>query len=253
MSEAKGAGEGAGGLPRFLIAELRDGVRAVDLPPAEVKHARVRRLRNGAAVMVFDGKGTSYRGRIESYSRDAVRVALLERCPALAAESPLALTLAVAVLKADRLDWVIEKTTELGVGRILPFQCEHSLAQPSAARQKRWQSIAAGAAKQSGRSVVPVVAACTSFAAVIARLPAPCVLFWEGEAAAARLGGADDAAAPPRALLAIVGPEGGFTAAEAAAARAGGARVASLGPRILRADTAAIAAVALCQHLYGDI
>jgi 16S rRNA (uracil1498-N3)-methyltransferase len=237
------------GAPRFLVDEIDAAAGAIDLPAAEVKHARVRRLHNGAEVVVFDGRGTSYRGRIESYSRDAVRVALIEAMPARAAESPLAITLAVAVLKADRLDWVIEKTTELGVARIVPFECEHSLARPSSARQTRWRSIAAGAAKQCGRSIVPTVEPCVSFAAVVERASDRKLLFWEGAGMTERL---SEKGAPSQ-VLAIVGPEGGFTAGEAAAAQSAGSQVVSLGPRILRADTAAISAAALCQHLWGDV
>jgi len=235
--------------PRFLVDEIDAAAGAIDLPAAEVKHARVRRLHNGAEVVVFDGRGCAYRGRIEAYSRDAVRVALVEALPARAAESPLAITLAVAVLKADRLDWVIEKTTELGVARIVPFECEHSLARPSAARQTRWRSIAAGAAKQCGRSIVPTVETCSSFAAVIERSAERKLLFWEGAPVGERL----STAGAPHQVLAIVGPEGGFTAGEATAARSAGAQVVSLGPRILRADTAAISAATLCQHLWGDV
>jgi 16S rRNA (uracil1498-N3)-methyltransferase len=243
--------------PRFLVPDLAADASSAALPAAEAKHARVRRLRRGAAVIVFNGRGVSHAGHVESYSRDAVRVALDERLPDLAGESPLDLTLAVAVLKADRLDWVVEKTTELGVTRIIPFRSERSLARPSAARQERWRQIAASAVKQCGRTVVPTVEPCTDFASLPSAGPTERILFWEAVDASAKLerGASLDRAFPEAAppVMAIVGPEGGFTATEVESARASGTRIATLGIRTLRADTAAIAAVTLCQNLFGDL
>src|SRR4029453_9115395 len=99
-------------LPRFLIDRVAQPGEALPLRSEEAKHARVRRLRVGDAVALFDGAGHSYVGRLESLSRDAAAVRIVEALPERDGESALELTLAVAALKADRLDWVAEKATE---------------------------------------------------------------------------------------------------------------------------------------------
>ena len=237
-------------LPRFLIDRAAAPGDVVPLRPEEAKHARVRRLGAGDAVALFDGAGRSYLGRVESLSRDGAAVRIDDALPERDAESPLDLTLAIATLKADRLDWVVEKATELGVARIQPFTSAHTLARPSPDRQTRWRQIALAAAKQSGRSAAPAIAASIAFDAVIALPAALRILFAEDGSGA---GLASAAHTAPGSLLAIVGGEGGFTADELVAARAAGCQLVDLGPRILRADTAAITAVALCQARWGDL
>lgn len=237
--------------PRFLIRP--DGVAGdrVRLDAAEARHAHVRRLAAGDTVALFDGGGHSWIGVIETWSRAGVDVRLTEQRPDREAESGLDLTLAVAVLKADKLDWLIEKVTELGVSRIRPFVSRHSLARPSAARLTRWQQIAVSAAKQCGRSVVPPVDAPLAFDAVL-QDPAPGRLIcWEGRAS--EVPGDAPLSAPNAAAVVVVGPEGGFAPDEVEAAHTAGFHILSLGPRILRAETAAVTAVALCQQRWGDL
>lgn len=237
-------------LPRFLIERAAAPGDAVALRADEAKHARVRRLGVGDAVALFDGGGRSYLGRLESLSREAAVVRVTEELPERDGESALALTLAVAALKADRFDWVVEKATELGVARIQPFTSTFTLARPSDDRQARWRQITLAAAKQCGRSVAPATDAPLDFAAVLA-LPATArILFAEDGTGASLARLALDA---PSSLLAIVGGEGGFSPAELATARAAGCHVAGLGPRILRAETAAVVAAALCQARWGDL
>lgn len=237
-------------LPRFQIAAPVPVGAVVDLDGAELRHARVRRLAVGEAVALFDGAGFACVARIEHVGRAALRARVEALRPPREAESPLALTLAVALPKGDTLEWVIEKATELGVSAIQPFSSTHTLAAPSAARQARWQHIARAAAKQCGRSVVPAVAAPLAFGAVL-HLPGEVRLLFAERDAAHRLADIAPPTAPAGALL-VVGPEGGFADAELAAAAAAGFHLVGLGPRILRADTAAIAATALCQARWGD-
>ncbi len=239
-------------LPRFFVAAAAARGDRLRLDAHESKHVRVRRLRVGDRVALFDGQGHSYAAVIDSIARDAVAVVVTEQRPDMMAESPLSLTLAVALLKADRMEWVIEKATELGVTRVLPFACRYSLARPSAKRRARWNEIARSAAKQSGRSLLPRVEEPVALAAVLDEWADERVLFWEGRTSvdAATLG---DVAPYPATALVVVGPEGGFSAEEAAAAERSGCNIIAFGPRILRADTAAIAAVALCQFLWGDV
>lgn len=237
-------------LPRFLIDHPAALGEALPLRGEEARHARVRRLGVGDLVALFDGAGHSYIARLESLSREAAQVRVIELLPERDGESPLELTLAVAMLKADRLEWVIEKATELGVARLQPFSSAHTLAQPSRDRQKRWRQIALAAAKQCGRSAAPAIGAPTDFGAVL-DLPAAARILFAEDGSGASLTGIAPAAAPS--LLAIVGAEGGFSAEELAAARGRGCHIVSLGPRILRAETAAVVAAALCQAGWGDL
>lgn len=236
--------------PRFFIERAAAPGDAIALSAGEGRHARVRRLAVGDAVALFDGAGRSYRGRVEALSRAGAVVRIVETRPDRESESPLALTLAVAVLKSDRFDWLVEKATELGVAAIQPFTSTHTLARPSPARQARWRQIALAAAKQCGRSAAPAIAAPLDFAAVLA-LPAAARLCFAEDGSGVSLARA--ALAAPPSLLAIVGAEGGFAPDEIAAAGAAGCHLVTLGPRILRAETAAITAVALCQAYWGDL
>jgi len=246
-------------LPRFAIDRPAAVGDVVTLTGDEAKHARVRRVAVGEAVALFDEAGHSCVAEVTGVTRDGVAVRVTAVQPANAGESPLALTLAIGLLKADKLDWVIEKATELGVARVQPFASAHTLAQPSASRQARWQQIARSAAKQSGRSIVPAVAPPCNFTDVLTAAATRLLLAEHGEtvplaAAAVRTSVKSHVDAPPRTpLVLIVGAEGGFAAAELDTARAAGVHLITLGPRILRAETAAVAAVALCQSRWGDL
>lgn len=224
---------------RFLVRAGAAPGERVALDAAEARHAHVRRLAVGDAIALFDGVGHGWDAVIDAWSRGSVVVRVTAPRPDRDGESSLDLTLAVALLKADKFDWLIEKVTELGVTRIRPFVSRHSLARPSAARRERWQQIALSAAKQCGRTVVPPVEAPVDFTDIL-RDAAPCrLLCWEGDDAEPWVPSAENAT-----MTLVVGPEGGFAPAEVDAARAAGFRLVSLGPRILRAETAAIAAIA---------
>ena len=240
----------SGHLPRFVIAGPAAVGEVVTLTGDEARHARVRRLALGEAVALFDEAGHSCVGEVSSITRNRVAVRVTAVRAADAGESPLALTLAIGLLRADKLDWVIEKATELGVARIQPFASTHTLAQPSSARRTRWQQIARSAAKQSGRSRVPAVASPCAFAALL-DLPVATRLLLAEHGDTVPFAAVDAPTGAP--LILIVGAEGGFATAELDAARAAGARLVGLGPRILRAETAAVAACALCQSRWGDL
>ena len=235
-------------LPRFAIDRPAAVGDVVTLAGDEGRHARVRRLGVGEAVALFDEAGHSCIGEVSAVTRDGLSVRVTATRPDHEGESPLALTLAVGLLKADKLDWVVEKATELGVARLQPFASAHTLAHPSANRRARWQQIARSAAKQCGRSAVPAVAPPCDFDALL-RLPAAARLLLAEHGETVPL--AAVAGAAP--LLLVVGAEGGFTTAELDAARAAGFGLVGLGPRILRAETAAVAACALCQARWGDL
>ncbi len=225
---------------RFLLPiPIAPTGSVVCLDKEESRHlARVLRHRPGDTVQVFDGQGGWGRAVVEEAAADAARLRIVEQRQA---SPPLArLHLAQALLKGDKMDLVIQKSVELGVAAILPCHSRHCAAnRPSVQRMRRWRRIAREAAKQCGRLWLPHVAEPEELHAVVNRFD-HVVFFWEnGEA-----GEAPSLPAKGDCLL-VVGPEGGFSSEEAADLCAQGAIPASLGPFILRAETAAIAAVAV--------
>jgi len=214
---------------------------------AELRHLRTLRLAAGAALVVFDEHGDEHDVRIERLGASAAEAVIVAtRRPVR--ESALDLVLAPALLKGTKMDLVIEKATELGVRRIAPIVCRHDVAH--GARTERWRRIALAAAKQCGRMVVPLVDAPVALGALV-RQPwtGLRLLAWEGERERPLVALPATAAA----VVVAVGPEGGFAADEIADAAAQGFTTLTLGPRVLRAETAALAAVLLCQHRWGDL
>jgi len=239
---------------------------SVALATDEARHLReVLRLKTGDEVYVFDGTGREFHCRIEESRRDAAQLKVIGEVAPAHPESPLHLTLAVALLKGEKFDLVVQKATELGVARIVPVVtrlADIRLRDEADATKRvaRWQRIALEAAKQSGRAVVPEIVDPVSFSALLqnARLdsaadaPLRHLLFSEREgesldSARGRMG------ANVSALTALVGPEGGWTNEELAAARAAPWTIVTIGGRTLRAETAAIAVAVLLQHLAGDL
>lgn len=238
--------------PRFHVPDL-PAAGEVSLPDDGAQHARVvLRLRPGAALRLFDGAGREHAGRLTAVSAREVRARLDERV-APRAESPLAVTLALAPLKGERLEWALQKAVELGVAALRPVVTTRT--DPSArpalrgARQERWKRVCVAAAEQCGRAVVPPLLPALTFEALL-REP------WDG----ARLLFCERPDAAPLArlprpgrVLALVGPEGGWDDAELHAARESGCACVGLGPRILRAETASVVALAALQALWGDL
>jgi 16S rRNA (uracil1498-N3)-methyltransferase len=212
---------------------------------------RVLRLSRGDALVIFDGVGAEIEARVRSTSPRATTLALGAR-RAVALPS-VAITLIQAVPRGGRMDLVVQKTTELGVTRIVPVVTVRSVMEPrSEGRLQRWRTIANEAARQCGRADVPVVEtpqalpdALSAAAEIHARL-----LLQEGTRGAPLRGAL---AGQERAVALAVGPEGGFSPEESAAAQSVGFRPVGLGPRVLRAETAAIVAVALVQAALGGL
>jgi 16S rRNA (uracil1498-N3)-methyltransferase len=241
-------------VPRFHVPTAAPGAR-VTLPEHTAHHAReVLRLRAGAPVLVFDGAGQEWDAVLEEVSRRAV-VARLLHAVAARPESPLRLVLAMAALKGDRMELVIQKATELGVAQIWPvvtFRTD-AAARPAlnGSRAERWERVASGAAEQCGRAVVPHVAPTATLEDLVERPfdgTRAVLLETPGHPALASL--SVDPICP---LLLLVGPAGGFEPTEATALLAAAFTAASLGPRILRAETAAVAAVTIAQATWGDL
>lgn len=224
------------------------------LPAAAAYHvARVLRLRPGAALVLFDGSGADFRGEVAAVAGDRVEVRVGERTTGLR-DSPLAITLVQAVSRSERMDWTLQKATELGVRRIQPVLSARSvvrLDERQAERKLRhWQAIVAGACEQSGRSVLPEVHAPRDLRRYLAESPRDgqrLVLSPTGPASLAGL-----ASMATRVEL-LIGPEGGLDDAELQAAAAAGYAPVRLGPRVLRTETAGIVALAVLQALWGDL
>ena len=240
--------------PRFHVADAAPGSR-LTLPDHLAHHAReVLRLRAGSEVRIFDGLGAEFEATLDSVTRQGVTARLggvvAPRCP----ESPLRLILALPPLKGDRMETVIQKATELGVAEVRPVVTARTDAAGRPAlqgsRQERWEKVASGAAEQCGRAVVPVIHPTTTLGALLdVPFEGRRILFLEtpGQPPLRADG------PRPASALALVGPAGGWEPAEAARIQAAGFQPAGLGPRVLRAETAAIAAVTVLQLLWGDL
>lgn len=225
--------------------------QSVTLTADEARHLReVLRLKPGDEVSVFDGEGKEFRARVAQTRREFAELDVDEEIEPARPESPLRITLAVALLKGEKFDLVVQKATELGVTTIIPLITRYAdikLRDESDASKRvtRWQRIALEAAKQSGRTVVPTIENPTPFESVLSPSK-PCLLFSEK-------GGHGLTQGDPDAVTAIIGSEGGWSDEELDQARAAGAQIVTLGGRILRAETAAITAAALLQHRFGDL
>jgi 16S rRNA (uracil1498-N3)-methyltransferase len=237
----------------YVAAERLAGARLV-LEGDDHQHlARVLRAAPGERLTLFDGAGTEIEAAIARVGKRDTELVLGERRAGAATAAPVAVTLLVAAPRGERMDLVVQKTTELGVARIVPVVTERSVARPEPARRARWEKIAREAARQCGRADVPRVDAPLPLAAALAapELPARRFALWEGERGRSLRERLAEAPAAPAALL--VGPEGGFPAGEVSAATAAGFVPVSLGPRVLRVETAAIAAVTLAMAAAGGL
>jgi 16S rRNA (uracil1498-N3)-methyltransferase len=234
---------------RRWIAERWDEATAV-LTGAQAEHlGRVLRAEAGMEADVVAG-GRVFHAEVAAVSAEEIRFNLLAE---LEASPALAVTLVISVYKFDRMEWAIEKATELGVAAVAPViarRTEKHLAQAAEKRVERWRRIAHEAAQQSRRSDVPLIHAPGPLATHIrAASSATRIVLAEQERTTTLRSALDEAIAKAEAEMPVleiaIGPEGGWAPDEEALFDANGWRAASLGPRILRAETAAIAALAV--------
>lgn len=217
---------------------------------------RVLRLGVGDQVVLFDGVGIEADAQIVRVGPRALELKVLERRAAPGADRP-ELTLIQALTKGDKLDLVVQKATELGVQRIIPVTSARSVPRLDAVRalgrRARWQKIAREAARQSARPDVPEVEPVTPLVTALGAAPKEAfkVMLWEG----ARRNGLRSLLPDekPRAVVLVIGPEGGFSEEEVEAARHAGFNLAGLGPRILRTETAALVTLSVLGFALGDI
>jgi 16S rRNA (uracil1498-N3)-methyltransferase len=257
--------------------------RSVQLSGEETRHLRnVLRLKTGDEIFVFDGAGKEFQGRVEAVARDSSEVSVIKRVDPAQPESSLELILAIALLKGEKFDLVIQKATELGVTRIIPVitsRADVRIKSDADAERKmtRWERIALEATKQCGRASLMKIQGPVRFSDLI-----------RGDEIDSSVGGDDaseDACAPvkdaspkpdiqimfaerqgapltealgkgqtgPQTVTALIGPEGGWADDEIDQARAAGWKIVTLCGRTLRAETAAIVAATLVQHRFGDL
>ncbi|MFT5933405.1 MAG: 16S rRNA (uracil1498-N3)-methyltransferase [Hydrogenophaga sp.] len=235
--------------PLAIAAELA-------LPATAARHVQVLRLQPGATITLFNGEGGEHRATVLRMGRAEVSVRV-DSHHAIEREPARAVHLAVGMPANDRMDWLVEKATELGVASIQPLHTAHSVLRLAGERatkkQAHWQSVATAACEQCGGNRVPLVHPVQDIAAWLKRRAASehadwlrCVLSLAADtqllhAAMATIG-------PAREVLILSGPEGGLSSAEDAQARQAGFAPIGLGARVLRSETAALAALVICTN-----
>ncbi len=218
---------------------------------------KVLRLKIDTPIRLANGRGAECAGIIREIGRDHLTVAVEERRAAPPSGGKLRITLIQGLPKGEKMELILQKGTELGVSEVVPFQADRSVSRIPADRQderlRRWQRIAAEAARQSGRPDIPTVRLARGMDEAVRDGGHDLkLLLWEEERATTLQGAMGDRPRPAS-IAVIVGPEGGLTEAEAETARRAGFIPVTLGRRILRTETAGIALLAILQYLYGDL
>jgi 16S rRNA (uracil1498-N3)-methyltransferase len=238
----------------YVDAPVTAGKRLVVAGSAANHIARVLRLRSGDSLTVFDGSGGEFGARVEEFRKEAVVVSVEEH-RTLDRESPLSLTLAQGVSRGERMDWIIQKATELGASRIVPVFTKRSVVRLDDKQAERklqhWRAIAVSACEQCGRNRLPDLVTPVDFFDVLPATFSPAetrlLLSPTGDL---RI---DDLKEVGNGITVLIGPEGGLEDVEHEAAIAAGFKAVRMGPRVLRTETAAIAALTIIQRYFGDL
>lgn len=238
-------------VPRIYTAQPLRSNAVIELEPGPSQHlARALRMQAGAALVLFDGRGGQFPATISGIDRKRVTVTTAEQDP-LEVESPLRIRLGIGMSRGDRMDWVVQKATELGVAEITPLVTGRSelKLKGDRAEKKRshWQQVAISACEQCGRNRVPGIGAPQSLEHWLNHCDAELRLVLHHRAAPI-----PSPTAPGSAAL-LVGPEGGLAEEEIALAEQAGFTSLRLGPRVLRTETAPLAALAIIQSRWGDM
>jgi 16S rRNA (uracil1498-N3)-methyltransferase len=243
-------------MPRFHVDGPLSVGQLLTLPDDVVRHVHVLRLQIGDAITLFDGRGGEYRAELVEIAKRAATARIDEHDPR-EAEPPYRIVLAQGVAGGDKMDWLIEKTVELGVSGIAPITAERGVVrlagERALRRQAHWRALVRAACEQCGRNRVPDVAPPRDLDAWLSDLPSAA----EGElrlllSPRAELSFESLAANPPSAQVTLlIGPEAGFSPAEEDAIVAAGFSALGLGPRVLRTETAGIAVLAALAARWG--
>lgn len=237
-------------MPRLYIPSIPQGQRTVRILGDEARYLlAVLRMKTGEKLELFDSSGSRFRAEIKQAGKNAIVVELQEALQP-AREPARRLILLQGILKGQKMDFVVQKASELGVSGIVPLVAERSQVRQTGKRE-RWRKIAVEASRQSCRSSVPEVEEPVAFEKFFeGKGPMEGFIFWE-EGGSSLRGVKPEISEKP--LFLAIGPEGGFTAAEVKTASGRGLEVKSLGERILRAETAAVSAVTLVQFLLDEM
>jgi len=243
--------------PRFYSPENLSVGACVALSESAARHAvRVLRLREGDALILFDGRGGEYVARIARCGRDEV-LAELETWRDRECESPLAITLVQALQAGEKMDLTVQKTVELGAQRIVPVASQRSVVRLEGERAQRrvdhWRAVAASACEQCGRNRVPEIGDLEKLRSWLARPVDGDVLRLMLDPRSANTLQTLPRPERGRRVELLIGPEGGFAPEEETMAVEAGFCGVRLGPRVLRTETAGLAALAAIQCLWGDL
>ena len=239
-------------MPRFYVDFALSPDSVVELPDDVVRHMNVLRVKNTEEIVLFNGNGKSYPALPEVLEKRRASVRIL-REEATDNESPLNITLVQAVSAAERMDFTLQKSVELGVAEIRPVISERCVVRLSGERAEkrvaRWQEIVVSACEQSGRNIVPKVLPLTTYAQALQQLPQETTKLLMSLNRAQKL---SDVQPQSGKVVFMVGPEGGWTEKEEQQAFDAGFQSVTLGKRVLRTETASLAAIAAMQTLWGD-
>ena len=239
-------------MPRFYVDFALSPDSVVELPDNVVRHLNVLRVKNTEEIVLFNGNGKSYPALPEVLEKRRASVRIL-REESTDNESPLNITLVQAVSAAERMDFTLQKSVELGVAEIRPVISERCVVRLSGERAEkrvaRWQEIVVSACEQSGRNIVPKVLPLTTYAQALQQLPQETTKLLMSLNRAQKL---SDIQPQSGKVVFMVGPEGGWTEKEEQQAFDAGFQSVTLGKRVLRTETASLAAIAAMQTLWGD-
>ncbi len=246
-------------LRRFFVDKIRAKDRTCTITGAEAKHiAVVLSMGPGERLILMDSDGSRFQGIIESISSREVRIRLEKSLPK-PPSSPIEIILCQAILKSRPMDYLVQKTSELGIDLILPFVSERTVIRLDKGRlankMRHWREIAYNAAKQSNRRRPVKIESVCVFKELLAKLEGQKALkmvLWEEEEKR-DLRNLLESYPRVKKFIGIVGPEGGFDQSEIATASVAGFTPVSFGNRILRSETAAIAMVSVIQYEWGDL
>lgn len=239
-------------MPRFYVDFALSPDSVVELPDNVVRHLNVLRVKNTEEIVLFNGNGKAYPALPEVLEKRRASVRIL-REEATDNESPLNIILVQAVSAAERMDFTLQKSVELGVAEIRPVISERCVVRLSGERAEkrvaRWQEIVVSACEQSGRNIVPKVLPLTTYAQALQQLPQETSKLLMSLNRAQKL---SDVRPQSGKVVFMVGPEGGWTEKEEQQAFDAGFQSVTLGKRVLRTETASLAAIAAMQTLWGD-
>ncbi|RQJ64632.1 MULTISPECIES: 16S rRNA (uracil(1498)-N(3))-methyltransferase [Neisseria] len=239
-------------MSRFYLPENLSVGQTVALPDNIVRHLNVLRVRPNENITLFDGKGKAHAARLSFLEKRRAEAEILHE-DTTDNESPLNITLIQSISSGDRMDFTLQKSVELGVTAIQPVISERCIVrldgERAAKRLARWQEIVISACEQSGRNTVPPVLPIIGYREALDKMPSESTKLIMSINRARKLG---DIRQPSGAIAFMVGPEGGWTEQEEQQAFDAGFQAVTLGKRILRTETAALAALAAMQTLWGD-